>query len=277
MCCAVLSHVQLFATPWTVAHQAPLSMGILQARILEWVAMPSCRASSQPRNQTGVSNLSPALQADSLPAELPGKPKSFQAPQACPSRIAQTLRGLPTLVLTSPFSPFLAPCPVTPHPLPLLFIPCLSAPLTSYPPGLGLNSRLCWNQILSGDPEHTAGQALSLRFRGDRRGMGAGLPLDIAKLGMTDARQDPAPFSPPFGGTPLASLPAWSQCQASSLSWLLSTAGKGTTTVLASLQAQTPKWVPPASTCSSLGSKPLTILGLHHSLHMLPSDPGPNA
>ena len=35
------SHVQLFATPWTVAHQASLSMGILQARILEWVAMPS--------------------------------------------------------------------------------------------------------------------------------------------------------------------------------------------------------------------------------------------
>ena len=32
--CAVLS-VQLFATPWTIAHQAPLSMGILQSRILE--------------------------------------------------------------------------------------------------------------------------------------------------------------------------------------------------------------------------------------------------
>ena len=32
-----LSHVQLFAVPWTVAHQAPLSMRILQARILEWV------------------------------------------------------------------------------------------------------------------------------------------------------------------------------------------------------------------------------------------------
>ena len=27
-------------TPWTVARQAPLSMGILQARKLEWVAMP---------------------------------------------------------------------------------------------------------------------------------------------------------------------------------------------------------------------------------------------
>ena len=33
------SRDQLFATPWTVAHQAPLSMGILQARILEWVAI----------------------------------------------------------------------------------------------------------------------------------------------------------------------------------------------------------------------------------------------
>jgi len=41
-----LSRVRLFVTPWTVAHQAPLSMGILQARILEWVAMPSSRGSS---------------------------------------------------------------------------------------------------------------------------------------------------------------------------------------------------------------------------------------
>ena len=40
--------------PWTVAGQAPLSMGILQASILEWVAMPSCRGSSQPRHQTQV-------------------------------------------------------------------------------------------------------------------------------------------------------------------------------------------------------------------------------
>ena len=40
--------------------------GILQARILEWVAFPFSRGSSQPR--------SPALQADSLPAEPQGKP-----------------------------------------------------------------------------------------------------------------------------------------------------------------------------------------------------------
>ena len=42
----LLSHARLFATPWTLAHQAPLSMMMLQARILEWVAMPSSRGSS---------------------------------------------------------------------------------------------------------------------------------------------------------------------------------------------------------------------------------------
>ena len=50
-----LSHVCFFATPWTIACQAPLSMWILQARLLEWVAMPSSRGSSQPRDQTQVS------------------------------------------------------------------------------------------------------------------------------------------------------------------------------------------------------------------------------
>ena len=70
LCCAVLSHsvVSDSVTPWTVAHQAPLSMGILQARILEWVAYPFSRGSSQPRNPD-------LLQVDSLPAELPGKLK----------------------------------------------------------------------------------------------------------------------------------------------------------------------------------------------------------
>ena len=53
--CAVLSHVLLSVTPWTVGCQVPLSMGILQARILEWVAMPSSRGSSLPRDRTNVS------------------------------------------------------------------------------------------------------------------------------------------------------------------------------------------------------------------------------
>ena len=57
MCVCVLSHVQLFATPWTLALQAPLSMRILQARIPEWVAMPSSRGSSQLRDRTQVSHI----------------------------------------------------------------------------------------------------------------------------------------------------------------------------------------------------------------------------
>ena len=45
--------------------------GIPQARILEWVAFPFSRGSSQPRDQTQVS----PVQVDSLPAEPQGKPK----------------------------------------------------------------------------------------------------------------------------------------------------------------------------------------------------------
>ena len=40
-----------------VPHRAPLSMGILQARILEWVAMPSSRGSYEPGDHTQVSHI----------------------------------------------------------------------------------------------------------------------------------------------------------------------------------------------------------------------------
>ena len=46
--------------------------GILQARILEWVALPSPRDLSNP----GIKPRSPSLQEDSLPAEQPGKPRN---------------------------------------------------------------------------------------------------------------------------------------------------------------------------------------------------------
>ena len=55
--------------PWTVPPPGSSVHGILQARILEWVASPFSRGSSRPRDQTQ----SPALQTDSLPAEPPGK------------------------------------------------------------------------------------------------------------------------------------------------------------------------------------------------------------
>ena len=67
MLCRVLSQsaVSDSAAPWTAARQAPLSMGILQARILEWVAMPSSRDLPDP----GMEPRSPKLQTDSLPFE----------------------------------------------------------------------------------------------------------------------------------------------------------------------------------------------------------------
>ena len=89
----LLSHVQLFATPWTIAHKAPLFMGIVQGRKLEWVAMPSFSIaggfftfgatrdaqeywSGKPipspgdLPNPGIELGSPALQADSLPGEV---------------------------------------------------------------------------------------------------------------------------------------------------------------------------------------------------------------
>ena len=68
-----LNSVQHFATPWTVAHQAPLSMGFFQAKVLEWVAIFSSRGSSWPRDRIW----SPTFQADTLPSEPPGKPHSL--------------------------------------------------------------------------------------------------------------------------------------------------------------------------------------------------------
>ena len=54
--------------------------GIHQARILEWVAFPFSRGSSQPRDQTQVS----ALQANYLPAEPQGKPKNTEVGSLSP-------------------------------------------------------------------------------------------------------------------------------------------------------------------------------------------------
>ena len=68
MLCLVVQSCPILCDPMNCTHKAPLSMGIVQAGILEWVAMPSSRGSFQPR--------SPALPADSLPTEPQGKPKN---------------------------------------------------------------------------------------------------------------------------------------------------------------------------------------------------------
>ena len=66
--CESLSQVQLFATLWTVACQAPLSMEFSRQEYWTGLLFPSPGDFSDP----GIEPRSPALQAESLPSEPPG-------------------------------------------------------------------------------------------------------------------------------------------------------------------------------------------------------------
>ena len=71
--CNVLSLsscVQLFATAWTVARQIPLSMEFSRQEYWSGLPFPSPGNLPDPGTEPG----SPALQADTLPSEPPGKP-----------------------------------------------------------------------------------------------------------------------------------------------------------------------------------------------------------
>ena len=65
-----LSHVQLFATPWTVAYQAPPSMEFSRQEYLSGLPFPSPGDLPNP----GIEPRSPTLEADALTSEPPGKP-----------------------------------------------------------------------------------------------------------------------------------------------------------------------------------------------------------
>ena len=69
-CIQSLSHVQLFATPWTVAHQNPMSMEFSRQEYWSGLPFPSPGDFPDP----GIEPGSPELPADSLPSEPPGKP-----------------------------------------------------------------------------------------------------------------------------------------------------------------------------------------------------------
>ena len=69
----MLIHVQLFGTRWTVAHQAPLSIGF-QARMLEWAALPTLEDPPSPGTEP-ASPASPASAGGFLTTTLPGKPR----------------------------------------------------------------------------------------------------------------------------------------------------------------------------------------------------------
>ena len=65
-----LSRVRLFVTPWTVAYQAPPSMGFSSQEYWSGLPFPSPGDLLNP----GIEPRSPTLQADALPSEPPGKP-----------------------------------------------------------------------------------------------------------------------------------------------------------------------------------------------------------
>ena len=65
----LLSRVRLFVTLWTVARQAPLSMGFSRQEYWSGLSFPSPGDLPDP----GIEPRSPALQADTLTSELPGK------------------------------------------------------------------------------------------------------------------------------------------------------------------------------------------------------------
>ena len=65
----LLSPVRLFVTPWTVAYQAPLSMGFSRQEYWSGLPFPSPGDLDDP----GIEPRSPTLLADALPSEPPGK------------------------------------------------------------------------------------------------------------------------------------------------------------------------------------------------------------
>ena len=73
-----LSGVRLFVTPWTVAYQAPLSMGFSRQEYCSGLPFPPPGDLPDP----GIEPRSPAWQADSLPSEPPRKPRSLGAQYA---------------------------------------------------------------------------------------------------------------------------------------------------------------------------------------------------
>ena len=64
-----LSRVRLFATPWTAAYQAPPPMGFSRQECWSGLPFPSPGDLPNP----GIEPGSPAVQADTLPSEPPGK------------------------------------------------------------------------------------------------------------------------------------------------------------------------------------------------------------
>ena len=75
----LLSRVWLLATPWTIARQAPLFYGILQARTLEWVAIFFSRGLPG----SGIESTSSTLAGRFFATEPPKKPNTWLVNVKC--------------------------------------------------------------------------------------------------------------------------------------------------------------------------------------------------
>ena len=73
-CAQSLGHVRLFATPWPVARQAPLSMGLFRQKYHSGLPFPPPGDLPDPGIEP-ESSASPAFQVDSFTTEPPGKPR----------------------------------------------------------------------------------------------------------------------------------------------------------------------------------------------------------
>ena len=81
MCDQLFNRVQFFVAPWTVAYQAPPSMGFSRQECWSGLPFPSSRDLLDP----GIEPGSPALQADALPSEPSGKPILYWQADSLPS------------------------------------------------------------------------------------------------------------------------------------------------------------------------------------------------
>ena len=104
----LLSHVQLFTTPWTVAHQAPLSIGFSRQEYRTRLPFPTPGDLSDP----GIKPESPALAGRFFTTEPPGKPKPPWMTKINsrgwylhrPSHVISSFLQSQGCVLTTPFS-----------------------------------------------------------------------------------------------------------------------------------------------------------------------------
>ena len=90
----LLSCVRNFVIPWTIAYQAPPSMAFSRKEYWSGLPFPYPRDFSN----LGIEPWSPALQADALPSEPPGKPNIPKTNIVCKLYLNKKKKGFEILV-----------------------------------------------------------------------------------------------------------------------------------------------------------------------------------